>query len=493
MYIFLFSAMISLFSRNGPIAKDAARRRQMPVFFDRIRKEIKSVTYKEARVYLEEMSKYGSVLGLDTIRGLLRELGDPQESLRFIHIAGTNGKGSVLAYTSTILSEAGYRIGRYVSPTVVSYLERIQVDGTWISEEMFAQMTSQVRDAIARLEEAHKPLPTVFETETAIAFLYFKEIQCDLVILEAGLGGALDATNIIRNTVCAVFSTISRDHVGVIGDTIEEIAENKAGIIKPGCTVISSGQALSVTEILKTCAARNGCCFIQAESEQAEIHRADYREMELSYKEYTHLTTSLSGRYQITNLCTALEVIRYLHTNGYPISGKAVKNGTAHTVWQGRFTCIGESPVFILDGAHNESAALKLKETVENYFPERKLIFIMGVFRDKEYDRIAEVICPLASSVYTVELPDKKRGLPPGELAEAVRRYCPDTTAVTAGNNSISKAVAMALAEAREDDVILAFGSLSYLKLAETAYADAISDKPYQTKKQDTNSGRKLL
>ena len=492
------------------------------------------MTYKEARVYLDEMSKYGSVLGLDTIRGLLRELGDPQESLRFIHIAGTNGKGSVLAYTSTILSEAGYRIGRYVSPTVVSYLERIQVDGTWISEEMFAQMTSQVRDAIARLEEAHEPLPTVFEAETAIAFLYFKEVKCDLVVLEAGLGGALDATNIIRNTVCAVFSSISRDHIGVIGNTLEEIAENKAGIIKSGCTVVSADQLPSVTEILKKRAAQNGCLFIEVEPEKAEIHRADYRGMELSYKEYSHLTTSLSGRYQADNLCTALEVIRFLNRNGYPVSEQAVKNGTAHTLWQGRFTCIGESPVFILDGAHNEAAAQRLRETVEDYFTGKKLIFIMGVFKDKEYDRIAEIMCPLAASVYTVQLPDKKRGLPPEELAETVRKYCPHVTAVSKNENeaaaaiavdrnsdattvsdrssgaaaaatdeddSVSKAVAMALTEAEKEDVILAFGSLSYLKQAETAYENTVttvtrkadaSKAPCRMGEQTTNKGREL-
>lgn len=472
---------------------------------------------------MDEMSKYGSVLGLDTIRGLLRELGNPQESLRFIHIAGTNGKGSVLAYTSTILSEAGYRIGRYVSPTVVSYLERIQVDGTWISEEMFAQMTSQVRDAIARLEEAHEPLPTVFEAETAIAFLYFKEVKCDLVVLEAGLGGALDATNIIQNTVCAVFSSISRDHIGVIGNTLEEIAENKAGIIKSGCTVVSADQLPSVTEILKKRAAQSGGPFIEAEPEKAKIHRADYRGMELSYKEYSHLTTSLSGRYQADNLCTALEVVRFLNRNRYPVSEQAVKNGTAHTLWQGRFTCIGESPVFILDGAHNEAAAQRLRETVEDYFTGKKLIFIMGVFKDKEYDRIAEIMCPLAASVYTVALPDRKRGLPPGELAESVRGYCSHVTAVTDGDDdmaaaaadqnssasatatgigdSISKAVAMALTEAEKEDVILVFGSLSYLKQAEAAYENAVttitreadaSKAPCRMGEQTTNKGREL-
>ena len=488
------------------------------------------MTYKEARVYLDDMSKYGSVLGLDTIRGLLRELGNPQESLRFIHIAGTNGKGSVLAYTSSILSEAGYRTGRYVSPTVISYLERIQVDGTWISEEMFAQMTSQVRDAIAHLEEGNEALPTVFEAETAIAFLYFKKMKCDLVVLEAGLGGALDATNIIRNTLCAAFSSISRDHIGIIGNTLEEIAKNKAGIIKPGCTVISAEQTPSVKEVLKKYAVRSGCPFIKAEPEKAVIHQTDYRGIELSYKEYPHLTTSLSGRYQTDNLCTALEVIRFLNANGYPVSKEAVRNGTAHTLWRGRFTCIGEAPVFILDGAHNETAALRLRESVEDYFTGKKLIFIMGVFHDKEYDRIAEILCPLASSVYTVQLPDKKRGLPPEELAETVRRYCPHVTAVHDGNNdmaaadtgrsnSVSKAVAMALAEAGKGDVILAFGSLSYLKQAEDAYTDtaakardragasgapcqagapetqgsvAVPDESYQVTEQMTNRGREL-
>ena len=190
-----------------------------------IQERNKSVTYKEARVYLDELSKYGSVLGLDAIRGLLRELGNPQDDLRFIHIAGTNGKGSVLAYTSTILSEAGYRIGRYVSPTVVSYRERIQVDGEMISKHAFAEETEKVQDAIVRLKEAGKQLPTVFEAETAIAFLYYKRMKCDFVVLESGLGGMEDATNVVKNTVCVVFSPISMDHIGVIGNTLSEIAE----------------------------------------------------------------------------------------------------------------------------------------------------------------------------------------------------------------------------------------------------------------------------
>lgn len=178
------------------------------------------MTYEEARVYLDEVSKYGSVLGLDTIRELLYELGNPQNDLRFIHIAGTNGKGSVLAYISTILSETGFRVGRYVSPTVIGYLEKIQINGNWISEKVFTELVEEVQRAIVRMETNGKASPTVFEVETAIAFLYFQREHCDYVVLETGLGGILDATNIISNTKVAVFTNISRDHMGFLGKYI---------------------------------------------------------------------------------------------------------------------------------------------------------------------------------------------------------------------------------------------------------------------------------
>ena len=437
----------------------------------------KSVTYREARVYLDDLSRYGSVLGLDSIRGLLRELGNPQKDLKFIHIAGTNGKGSVLAYTSTILSEAGYRTGRYVSPTVVSYLERIQVDGTWISEEMFAEETAKVRDAVARLKMAGKPVPTVFEAETAIAFLYFRDMRCDLVVLEAGLGGALDATNIVENTVCAVFSAISRDHIGVIGNTLEEIAENKAGIIKPGCITVSARQQECVAQVLKqrlTHVGNGEAAFFQARPELARILREDADEICLSYREFEEVHTHMTGVYQRENLTTALEVVRALRTAGYEVSERAVKRGAERAVWPGRFECIGEEPAVILDGAHNEDAALRLRESMDRYFPGRKRIYIMGVFRDKEYRRIAQIMCPSADTVYTVDLPDRKRGLPAEELAEAVQEYAPKTAACPGDlqdtADGIRQAVYRALQEAGPEDVILVFGSLSYLQLAREAY-----------------------
>lgn len=435
------------------------------------------MTYKEARVYLDELSKYGSVLGLDTIRGLLRELGNPQDDLKFIHIAGTNGKGSVLAYTSTILSEAGYRIGRYVSPTVVSYLERIQVNSVWISEERFAELTEKVKEAIARMEAAGEHSPTVFEAETAIAFLYFKRMNCDLVVLEAGLGGELDATNIIKNTVCAVFASISMDHIGILGNTLEEIAENKAGIIKSGCGVVSSAQKKSVNEILQSRARQTGCEYIAAEPESAEIYEEDYHGIWFSYKEFgtrsDSIHTSMAGRNQIDNAVTALEVIRFLRKQGYKIEDAAVKKGMKNTYWPGRFSCIGEDPVFLLDGAHNEDAAIKLSESLEAYFPDRKKIGIMGVFKDKEYRKIVQIMGPLFSEIYTVDLPDRKRGLPARELAEIILHFCPSVRIpdqTFSQQETVEYAVRHALRDAQSQDIIVVFGSLSYLKQAKDAF-----------------------
>lgn len=418
------------------------------------------MTYKEARVYLDNVSKYGSVLGLGPVRKLLYELGNPQDDLKFIHIAGTNGKGSVLAYTSTILQKAGYRIGRYISPTVVSYLERIQVDSRWISEDTFARLTGMVQEAIARMEAAGETSPTVFEAETAIAFLYFKEQHCDLVVLECGLGGRTDATNIIENTLLAVFTSISRDHLGVLGNTIEEIAAVKSGIIKPGCTVVTARQQPEVMKIL-TEEAQNLCCpFCLADPGKARILNEDYTGQTFIYDQVIHC--SLAGRHQIDNAVIAIETIYALNTLGYSISGEAIQEGLSSAVWPGRLTCLRKKPLFFIDGAHNEDAARRLRESIETYFSGKHLIYILGVFRDKEYEKIADILGPLAFSIHTVSLPDTSRTLHADDLAEVMQRHCMPGVSVRS-EESIPAAVEHALKEAGTDDVILAFGSLSYL------------------------------
>nr|WP_207733228.1 folylpolyglutamate synthase/dihydrofolate synthase family protein [Faecalicatena contorta] len=408
---------------------------------------------------MDEVSKYGSVLGLDTIRGLLRELGNPQDDLKFIHIAGTNGKGSVLAYTSTILSEAGYRTGRYVSPTVVSYLERIQIDGKWIPEDEFAELVEEVKKAIARMEARGEASPTVFEAETAVAFLYFREKRCDLVVLETGLGGLLDATNIVKNTELAVFASISRDHMGFLGETLEEIAANKAGIIKPGCTVVTSLQKPEVMAVLGGKARELKCGMEVVYPREAVVIEENWDGQRFSYREWENIKISLAGRYQIENAVTVLGVIRTLRNSGYAISRQAVTEGFAKTTWPGRLTCVARNPLVIVDGAHNEEAALKLRESLIQYFPGRRIIFIMGVFRDKEYGKIAEIMGPLADKIYTVELPDQSRTLGADELKQALLPYCVEVEEAS----GIEEAVREACASAKKDDVVLAFGSLSYL------------------------------
>ena len=422
------------------------------------------MTYKEARVYLDTMSKYGSVLGLDTIRELLYELGDPQKDLKFIHIAGTNGKGSVLAYTSTILSEAGFKIGRYFSPTVVSYLERIQINGNWISEDNFSELTDMVQKAIARIEAAGHPCPTVFEIETAIAFLYFKKEKCDFVVLECGLGGELDATNIIPAPVCAAFTSISLDHLGVLGNTLEEIAHTKSGIIKSGCHVISGPQKPEAAHILSSKAESLGCTFVIADRSKLSILEEDCFGQTISYKEHKDLTSPLAGKHQADNMMTALEIIHTLQSLQYSISEDAIRNGFKKTKWPGRFSLLGKDPLFFIDGAHNEDAARRLKESIDTYFPNQKWIYIMGVFKDKDYETIASIMAPSAAVIYTVSLPNKERTLEAEELRNVLLRHCSSNVNIHS-TNSIQEAVTQALENAKfkENLPVLAFGSLSYL------------------------------
>lgn len=420
------------------------------------------MTYKEARVYLDHVSKYGSVLGLDTIRELLHELGDPQQDLKFIHIAGTNGKGSVLAYISSVLSEAGYRTGRYVSPTVISYLERIQIDGASISEEAFARLTDKAQQAIARMEAAGKSSPTVFEVETAIAFLYFKETYCDYVVLECGMGGEGDATNIIPAPLCAVFASISLDHLGILGNSIEEIARTKAGIIKPGCQVISAPQPEEATSALKETARQKGCPFHQVDDMCIRQIREGWKGQTIDYREQKGLYLPLSGGHQAINAAVALETLDSLRKHGLTIPEGAIQEGFKKVQWFGRFTCLMKSPWFFIDGAHNPAAARCLAGTVRRCFPDKRLILIMGVFRDKEYEEIAKIMAPLAKSVHTVTLPDEVRSLSADVLADTMRRFCGRNVPVTT-SPGIMEAVASALNEADGQDVILAFGSLSYL------------------------------
>lgn len=427
------------------------------------------MNYKEARVYLDEVSKYGSVLGLESMRELLRRLGDPQNELKFIHISGTNGKGSVLAYLSTILSGAGYRTGRYISPTLFSYRERIQVDGEYIEKESLACHVTAIAAAAEDMQKAGLPSPTVFEIETALAFLYFKEKRCDIVTLEVGCGGLLDATNVITTTLMEVIASISMDHTDLLGDTLAKIAAQKAGIIKPDTMVVSAQQKSEAAQVIEdTCKEQHCTLQMVDESKISNVHYGAEGQT-FSYKTWENVAISLAGSYQIKNAALALEGVEALRKLGYALSDQQVREGLLHTAWRGRFTTLRRDPTVIIDGAHNPAAALELKESLEQYFPGKTLYFVMGMFKDKDYAQVIDLTAPLARHIITVETPGNPRAMPARELAEAVGKVNPSVEWA----DSVAHGVEKALAMAGKEDAVIVFGSLSFLGEA----ADAVNEK----------------
>lgn len=419
------------------------------------------MNYREAIEYVEDLQRYGCVPGLSSIRQLCMRLGNPQNELKFVHIAGTNGKGSVLAYVSTILQEAGYKVGRYLSPALTDYRERFQINGRMISKEQFGVYLERVKAAASQMEADGLPHPTQFEVDTALSFLYFLDKKCDIVVLETGLGGLTDATNLIETTVCAVLASVSMDHMAVLGKSLEEIALQKAGIIKEHCTVVSCGQKMEVMQVIRKEAVRHGCELRIADVDHARNVKYGLTKQRFTYGDYRNLEITLAGQYQIANAVLAVEVMEALKTAGFSISEKALREGLFKTKWPGRFQVIGRKPPFVLDGAHNEDAAFMLAQSVKFYFSQKKLIYIMGILADKEYDKIIRIMAPYAEQIITVTPPHNPRALSGYELAQAVREYHPSVTVA----DSLQEAVEIAclLAEDGRDTVVIAFGSLSFL------------------------------
>ncbi len=419
------------------------------------------MNYREAMEYIEQLKPLGSVMGLESIRSLCRRLGNPQNRLKFVHIAGTNGKGSVLSYISTVLQAAGYKVGRYISPAVLDYRERFQVDGRMITQSGLCKYLEAVRKAAQEMVEAGESHPTLFEVETAAAFLYFLDKGCDIVVLETGLGGSLDATNVIDTTVAAVFTSISMDHMEILGESLEQIALAKAGIIKNKCYVISAKQQPEVMKVLRQAAAFRRAKFFTADAAKAKHVKSGVTKQHFSYDKYKNLEISMLGQFQIENAVVAVETITMLGRCGFPVPEEKLREGMMQAKWPGRFQVIGKKPFFIADGAHNEDAARKLVESIRFYYPDRKIIFIMGMLRDKEYDKVIRITFALAKHIITVTPPIRERALSAYELAQAAGEYHDSVTVA----DSVQEAVEIAylLAGEDKDTVIIAFGSLSYL------------------------------
>lgn len=417
------------------------------------------MNYKNAMAYLESIAGCGIQPGLDSIRELCRRLGDPQRETKWLHIAGTNGKGSTLAYVSTVLTCAGYRVGRYLSPTIREYRERIQVNGKMIPQSALCRHLEAVKLACDAMVQEGLPQPTPFEVETALAFLYFREKQCDIGVLETGMGGLQDSTNLIEGTLVEAITSIGMDHMKFLGRTLEEIAAQKAGIIKPGSIAVCMRQKAEVEEVVRRKAQEAGAELRISDSAGAQRIKYGLEKQSFDYGGYKKLEISLTGQFQVANAALAVDVCRALGEKGFPVTEKALRQGLKETVWEGRLTVLKRRPLLIVDGAHNEDAAEKLAKFIEFYFTNRRILYIMGVLRDKEYGKIIELTHGYADQIITVTPPDNPRALPALELAKEIAKVHPAVTAAS----SLEEALEMAQLLSGEDDVILAFGSLSYL------------------------------
>lgn len=429
--------------------------------------------YIEAKEIIHNAEKLGSIYGVECVKEMLNRLDNPQNKLKIIHIAGTNGKGSVLAFISTILKEAGYRVGRYISPTLITYLERFQINEEYMSETEFANVMEKVKpvyDEVCALGYT----PTAFEIETVMAFTYFFESECDFMVLETGLGGLYDATNVADNPLCCVFTSIGFDHMGILGNTLSDIATVKSGIIKKGTYVISSVQDLEVEKVLINRCKEVGASIIFADSKKiaSDIHYTPGNTTFRYNKEHL-ISLSLNGTYQIINACTAISCIEVLIKMGYNVKNIDIINGIAHTKWFGRLSLIGNNPEFYVDGAHNEPAALELANSVrelftKEYVADRKIVFIMGVFSDKDYNRIIDIMLPYPDKIFTIATPDNPRALPAENLAECINAKRNIATACA----SLQEAVNAAVEYNGGESLILAFGSLSHLNSIRASYIE---------------------
>lgn len=374
--------------------------------------------FLEAHNYLEKVrSQKGIVLGLDTMRHLMAKLNNPQDKVKFIQVAGTNGKGSTAAYLTSILSEAGIKVGRYTSPAVFSSTEQYFACGSCISESEYAKGVTAVAEAAESLDGE---TPTAFEQETALAFWYFAQKGCELAILEAGLGGDMDATNIVTTTVCSIITSISMDHCRILGNKISEIAAHKAGIIKPGAPVICIEQKEDAMEPIRAAAKAADTPLYEVHRDEVRQIFSDKRESIVFFREFENLHLKMLGSCQPENAALAVQAASVL-SRSYPIEKKHIYEGIEKTRWGGRFELHSGSPDIILDGAHNPDGIRRLRESVNQMFGAVPICYVCGVLADKDYEKEIEILFGRASNVFTVT-PPSPRAMKSTDLKAAIKK-----------------------------------------------------------------------
>ena len=418
------------------------------------------MTYDEALEYIHGISWTFCKPGLDRIRELCQRLGSPERGLRFVHVAGTNGKGSFCSMLDSILRAAGYNVGLYTSPYITEFSERMRVGGENISRDELAEITEYVRP----IADAMTDKPTEFELITAIAFEFFKRHSCDIVILEAGMGGRLDSTNIIETPVLSVITGIALDHTAFLGDTVEKIAAEKAGIIK-NAPVLFGGTDASADRVISNAAVKCGVSLSRPDYDGIEVISADVRGTKFNYGKYKNIKINLLGLYQPKNASLVIEAVKILRDEGYIIPDSAVYSGLENAVWHARFEVICHHPLIIFDGAHNPEGVAAATDSIRHYFADDGVIAISGVLRDKDYHFIAEKIARVAPFAFTMT-PENPRALTASEYAEVLSSYGANAVACESVGEAVSRAVTLA---EREGRAIVCLGSLY-------TYGDVISE-----------------
>lgn len=373
--------------------------------------------YKAAIEYINGVSWLGSKPGLERVRLLLAGLGNPEKKLRFVHVAGTNGKGSVCAYLASVLKTAGYKTGLFTSPYIARFNERMQINGKEIGDAELASVVEQIKPVAEAMEEH----PTEFEMMTAAALLWFEQRGCDIVVLEVGLGGRLDATNIIPCPDCAVIANIGLDHTAILGNTLEEIAAEKAGIIKPNGSVVMYQQQGEVMRVV-----RDICDELGGELTVPDFDdispEFDSREGQVFSYNGESYAISLLGEHQLYNAVTAIETVEILRKKGWEIPHEALEAGLYSTQWPARFEIVQDEPWFVVDGGHNPQCAMALHDALKRYFPEERRVLLIGMLKDKDCAGVVDILAPLFDAFVTVT-PNSERALSAEELGEMLEKY----------------------------------------------------------------------
>lgn len=406
---------------------------------------------EECMAYIHKTVWLGSKPGLSRTEELLKRMGNPERKLKFIHVVGTNGKGSSCAMLSLILRQSGYRVGTFVSPYIVHFNERIQIDGTPISDQDLCDVVEFVKPHADAMTDS----PTEFELITAVGFEYFTRKGCDIVVLEAGMGGALDSTNVIETPLVSLFTAIGMDHKDQLGDTVEAIAKTKAGILKKGTVAVFNGDEAAALPVIEEACKMLQIPLTVPERNTLKIEKSDLTGSTFNYKSYKGLRVGLSGIHQVHNAIAVIEVVEVLRKRGMDVPDAALSYGLTHVRWPARFEVLSKNPLIIFDGAHNLNGVTRLRENMKRYFPNKKFIILMGVMADKAYGPMLDLLMPLCAQFYAVT-PNNPRALPAESLAEEVQSRGIPAKAIPLTFDGIQAI----LRDLAEEDIFLIMGSL---------------------------------